>query len=190
MMRDMNRRFLFLVIGLSFLFLSNRGEGQQISLSTNILDYAAFGTINLSGSYSLNRHYSIFLEGLYNPFEFGGAENRKQFKQIALVTGVRYWPWFVNSSWFFSGGVRVTKFSYGGIFTKKSYEGRAFGADFRGGYAWMLGEKVNLEIGLGAFVGGAKYKRYSCVVCGIEEMEKSKIVASPSDVLMAITIVF
>ena len=187
----MRRINLFLIA--VFIWVSgvgNKAQSQQISIGTNMFDYLALGTLNLQMSYSLNKHYSLFLESKYNPFSFGSEENRKQLKQMSIAVGTKYWPWFVNSSWFFSGAIFFGKYNYGGVFTNKSYEGRAFGGNFGGGYAWMLGKRLNLEIGLGAFVGTTHYRRYSCVVCGVEEVEKSKVVVVPSDVQIALSFIF
>lgn len=181
---------LFSVV-LALLLLSvQSSKAQQYSLSTNGFDYIALGTLNAEFGVSAARNYSIHFGFKYNPFHYGKEEKREQLKHISLSAGMRYWPWFVNSGWFFSSAVTYRKYSYGGIFTDKSYEGRAAGVEIGGGYAWMLTKNVNLELGLGAFAGGTKYKRYSCVRCGVEEQEKSKIVVSPSDVLLAITIIF
>ena len=179
-----------LVVELVLIFVSCRLEAQQYSLSTNGFDYIAFGTINVKAGCSPLRNYSFHLGFEYNPFQFGNRDSREQFKHISASLEGRYWPWFVNSGWFFSSALTYCKYSFGGIFTKKSYEGRALGVNLGGGYAWMLSKSVNLELGLGAFVGGTKYKRYSCVKCGVEEQEKNKLVVSPSDVLLAITIIF
>ncbi len=181
---------IFLIISAVLFSRIESLSAQQFSLSTNGLDYLALGTLNMNLGVSVSRNYSIHLDLEYNPFHFGEQEKREQFKHISISAGCRYWPWFVNSGWFFSSALTYCKYSYGGIFTKKSYEGVAYGGEFTGGYAWMLTKRVNLELGLGAFVGGTRYKRYSCVWCGVEEHEKSKFVVSPSDVLLAITIVF
>lgn len=178
---------MILIVALCF---AQKSEAQQYSVSTNVFDYIALGTLNAEFGVSASRNYSIHLGVKYNPFHFGKEEKREQLKHISISAGMRYWPWFINSGWFFSSAVTYCKYSYGGVFTKKSYEGRAAGVEIGGGYAWMLAKNVNLELGLGAFAGGTKYKRYSCVRCGVEEREKTKLVVSPSDVLLALTIIF
>lgn len=164
--------------------------GQNYSISTNLVDYLALGTLNLELSYPISRNYSLNLRGEYNPFSFKSSSSDLRNKHFAISIGGRYWMWHVNSGWFLGSYIAYSKYSISGIFTKKSYEGNAIGATIGGGYAWMLARGVNLELGLGAFVGVTDYTRYSCVRCGVREKDKTKFFVTPADVLIGLNFLF
>ena len=49
---------------------------QKVSLSTNLLDYAALGTMNVDVSYAFSRHWSATAGVRYNPFTFKKKVNK------------------------------------------------------------------------------------------------------------------
>ena len=165
-------------------------SGQNYSISTNAAEWLALGTANIQASVPVSRHYSIQSGAAYNPFTFGNGEKRKYFRRMEFSLGARYWPWFVNSGWFVDGYADWAKFSWGGLFTSKSYEGYAYGVKLRGGYALMLDRGINLEMGGGGFLGFEKYTRYSCTKCGHSEGKKQKFVVSPTALLLGISFIF
>jgi hypothetical protein len=45
-------------------------NAQRFSLSTNLLDYACLGTMNVEGAYSVSRRWSLALGAEYKSFTF------------------------------------------------------------------------------------------------------------------------
>ena len=45
-------------------------QNARFTLSTNVLDWANFGTANLELGVGLSQHFSIHASGRYNPWEF------------------------------------------------------------------------------------------------------------------------
>ena len=90
---------------------------QKVSVSTNVLGYAALGTLNADVSYAFSRHWSIVAGGRYNPFTFraGDPERQFQFRQQSWSLGVRAWPWHIWSGWWFSSKLRYQEYNVGGI---------------------------------------------------------------------------
>ena len=64
---------------------------QFYSARTNLIGLAT-GNINLEGSMTLNRRWSLHLPVQYNPFVF---KDNRQFRNLTVMPGVRYW--FVES---------------------------------------------------------------------------------------------
>lgn len=175
----------------AFLLFACTGlRGQNYSISTNVADWLALGTINVQGSMPVSRHISLRTGAAYNPFTFGSGEKQKYFRRIELSFGARYWPWFVNSGWYLYSYVNWAKYAWGGIFTHKAYEGYAYGAKIGGGYALMLDKGINLEMGMGGFIGMTNYTKYSCPHCGHNEGKKEKFVVAPAGLLLGISFVF
>ena len=144
----------------AFLLFACTGlRGQNYSISTNVADWLALGTINVQGSMPVSRHISLRTGAAYNPFTFGSGEKQKYFRRIELSFGARYWPWFVNSGWYLYSYANWAKYAWGGLFTHKAYEGYAYGAKIGGGYALMLDKGINLEMGMGGIL-----------VSGVEEV--------------------
>ena len=167
-----------------------RGRGQNYSVWVNAAQMLELGTFNIGAGYPVARHFSANAAAAFNPFTYGSGSNRKYFRRMEVFAGARYWPWFVNSGWFVSGYADWAKYSYGGIFTKKAYEGYAYGVKLGGGYALMVQKGFNLEFGLGAFLGALRQTEYSCTKCGTTLGKKEKFAVRPSDLLLGVTIVF
>ena len=47
-----------------------RSSAQDVSLSTNFLEWANFGTVNLEAGISVHKNISLHLGAKYNPWEF------------------------------------------------------------------------------------------------------------------------
>ena len=88
-------RYIFLLC-VCLLCLAGRNAGAQtFSLSTNTLDYAQLGTLNIEAAYGFARHWSVQLGAKYNPFSFETARGRFQARQRLVRAGARWWPWHV-----------------------------------------------------------------------------------------------
>jgi hypothetical protein len=71
----MKRRFLTFIILLTALTFSVQALAQEsrktrVALSTDVVDWANFGTMNLEAGVSVHRHFSIQAGAKFNPWEF------------------------------------------------------------------------------------------------------------------------
>jgi len=142
---------------------------QNISLSTNLLDWANLGTLNLQASCSLNRHLTLNAGARYNNWNFGSPEKGTAFQNRARTAsvGMRYWPWNVYSSWWFGAKARMEEYNRGGLLrNQKTEEGVAGGVGLAAGYSRMLSRHWNLDVGIGFWTGVARYTQYRCPRCG------------------------
>ena len=167
-------------------------HAQQFSLSTNLLDYACLGTMNMDFSCSVSRHCSLTAGVRYNPFTFNSSdvENQFQFRQRSAALGVRLWPWHTMSGWWFAGKIRYQEYNYGGLFSWGTEDGDRYGCSFSAGYTYMLSSNLNLEFGLGAWAGMSFFRRYSCVVCGTTVGHGRKYFLLPDDLMISLVYVF
>ena len=165
---------------------------QKFSLSTNVLDYACLGTMNLDASYSLSRRWSVLAGVRYNPFTFneGNPEEQFQYRQQSYSLGARVWPWHIWSGWWFAGKLRYQEYNEGGIISRKTEEGDRFGAGLYAGYTHMLSAHFNLEFGVGLWGGLASFRQYSCPVCGLTMSSGNKFFLRPDDVMISLVYVF
>ncbi len=185
------RRFILIIAGLLVL-ASAECRAQRFSLSTNFLEWASLGTMNVEGSYSISRRVSLTAGARYNPFTFRRANPERQFqlRQQSYSLGVRMWPWHAGAGWWLAGKGRYQEYNFGGIVGRKTREGDRAGLGLYAGYTHMLSSRLNLEFGLGVWGGLDFYKLYSCQVCGITLDQGRKGFLLPDDVMISLVYVF
>ncbi|MBR6416519.1 MAG: DUF3575 domain-containing protein [Bacteroidales bacterium] len=169
-----------------------RASAQRNSVSTNILGYVNFFTLNMELSRSVSQHVSLEGGVKYNPFAFnmGDDETSMRNKQLSLALGGRYWPWHVYSGWWISPKVKWQMFNTGGIISSKTREGDRVGAGITAGYTYMLNPRFNLEMGVGGWLGKEWYTVYDCPVCG-EILDKGeKFFILPNDIVIGVSYIF
>lgn len=164
---------------------AEQAMGQKWSISTNLLDYADFLTLNAEAGVSVHQHWSVSLKGRYNPFTFSTKWNesgRIQNRNATIAAGARYWPFFVYSGWYYGGRLQWSRYYSGGIFSEASQEGDAFGLGLNIGYSLMLTKHLNIEFGLGLWLGGTLYRRYASTSCGKLTDSGAKAFIAPNDI--------
>lgn len=181
------KKILF-IISLSFMapFLG----AQNLSLSTNLADIAAGGTMNLEAAYGFARHWSVNAGVKYNPFSFGKGQEIMQMKQRSLSAGARWWPWHIFSGWWTGARLQYQEFSEAGLGGPGSTEGDRFGGGISAGYSRMIGRHLNLDFGLGLWTGYSIYSIFECHSCGRRIESGSKAFLLPNEVLIGINYIF
>lgn len=163
---------------------------QELSLSTNVLDYANMGTLNVGAAYGFSRHWSVDAGIKYNPFSWRDGRSERQCRQRSISAGARYWPWYVYSGWWLEGALRYQEYNVGGFESSRTSEGDRYGAALRAGYAYMLNSHFNVEAGLGLWAGRDVYTVYCCPTCG-DVMDKGvKYFVLPSDIILSFSFIF
>lgn len=167
-------------------------QAQKFSLSTNILDYACLGTVNLDASCSVSRRWSLTAGMRYNPFTYmkGDPEEQMQLRQQSYALGARVWPWHTMSGWWFAGKLRYQEYSFGGVWSDETEEGDRGGMGLYAGYTHMLSKHFNIEFGVGFWGGLDVYRRYSCPVCGLLMSTGKRLFVLPDDLMISIAYVF
>lgn len=187
------RREKKLILTLLLTFYTMTLSGQKWSISTNLIDYANFATLNIEGGYSISQHWNITLNSKYNPFIFNekeGPDKQFQNKSLILACGAKFWPFFVYSGFFYGVKLQWQQYNRGGITSADTYQGDAVGVGFNFGYALMLRKNINMEFGVGIWGGHTKYIHYACPKCGRELNRDNKWFIYPNDIQLSISYTF
>ena len=165
-MQIMTKRII--IILLAICAGSAGASAQRFSVSANLLECLDFGTLNAEAAYAVGRHFSVSAGAKFNPWRYGSAgSGYLQNCKRTFNAGMRYWPWNINSGWWFSFKGQWEEYSRSLPVDKgRSEDGDALGAGFSIGYALMLNRHFNIDFGLGAWGGGKKYTVYECPRCG------------------------
>ena len=165
----------------------------QVSVSTDVIDWANFGTINLEAGVSVHQHFSVQAGAKYNPWNFrtGKSDLHLYNHQQTAYLGVRYWPWYVYSGWWVSAQAQYSKYEKTGIWRHALDTGSSLGAGVSLGYTLMLHERLNLEFGAG-FWAGNRYKHvlYCCPDCMDVRESNPMMFVSLNDISVAVMYVF
>lgn len=180
------------LLSIALLVLCPVLHAQKVSVSANILGYAALGTMNVDVSYSVSRRWSVVAGVRYNPFTYrkGDADSQFQMRQQSYSAGVRLWSWHALSGWWFSSKIRYQEYNFGGIISKETREGDRAGLGLYAGYTHMLSRHFNVEFGLGLWTGVDFYRRYSCAVCGMTLDSGCRGFVLPDDLAVSLVYVF
>lgn len=185
------RPSVLLALAISFLLIVSyevTARAQKFSVATNLADYANFGTLNLDVSYALSRNWSVMAGAKYNPFSFQDGEVLN--KQRTFSLGARWWPWHIYSGFWVSSKAQYMEYGSGGIRSRQTQEGDAYGLGFGGGYSYMLGSHWNVEAGLGFWGGYRTYALYDCPRCGTTREQGGRAFIMPNDIILSIAYVF
>ena len=194
----------FGVIGVVFLLMSLQAVlrpagAQEISLATNLADYAQAGTLNAEASYGFDRHWSVNAGFRYNPFRYGSDDNLRLHRQRLFSAGARYWPWHIYSGWWLSAKAQYQEYANTGPEAQllpdlsgggPATEGDRYGIGLGAGYSKMLGPHLNLDFGLGLWGGYSTYVRYSCPSCGRIVASGDKAFFLPSEFILGLNYIF
>ncbi len=189
----MKIRNLFLVFALTLAFLPRNAYAQKASVSFNAGDVLLLGTIGVEANYGFAQKWSVNAGMRYNPWTFnkGDAERQTQLRHQTYSAGLRYWPWYIYSSWFFGLKAQYQEYSFGGFGGKlPTEEGDAYGAGIEFGYSYLVSDHFNMMFGLGAWGGVANYRRYSCPVCGRPLGDGRKLFLWPNELIISFNYVF
>lgn len=140
----------------------------QVVLSTDVVDWAALGTINLEAGVSLHQHFSLQAGAKYNPWDFKTRKLSLPLynHQTTAHVGFRYWPWYVFSGWWIGAQAQYTKYEETGLWRPALDTGSAVGGGLSFGYTLMLHERLNLEFGAGVWAGRRyEHTLYCCPDC-------------------------
>ncbi|MBR5856617.1 MAG: DUF3575 domain-containing protein [Bacteroidales bacterium] len=183
-----SKRILLL---LSSLLIGGAIYAQRLSVATNLVGYANFGTINGEIGLGLSKHFSIYMQGKYNPFTYKeNSPSQFQNRQASVSIGGRYWLWHIWSGWFVMGQAGYSRYNRGGLAASDTFEGDAYGITLGAGYALMLHKHFNIDFGAGLMGGFADYTKYSCPKCGVIEEKGRKIFVAPNNILVQLSYLF
>lgn len=174
---------------LAFLLLSAAlyGKGNNnVAIGSNLMGYLNFATFNGDLGIGISRHWSIHLNGKYNPFNWHTANQYLQNKQLSFACGARYWNWYRFSGWYWGGKVRYCIYNSGGIISPRTEEGDALGGSLEFGYQLLLSRHINMEFGAGIWGGWKKYRHYDAPRCGKLIGQGEKFFIAPDNISISV----
>ena len=176
----------------TIILTSSAASAQKWSLSTNAVDWLVLGTSNIEGGVAVGRHLSLHTGMKINPWTFKGNESERQYqaRQQTYYGGVRIWPWNIYSGWWFETKAQYSEYNIGGIWSKKTEEGDAYGIGLAAGYTLMVHKNLNIDFGVGMWGGMKKYTVYSCPKCGIIDESGRKAFFLPDNIALALVYIF
>lgn len=174
------------------------GDIARWCISTNLVDWAFYGTINGEAQFSIARHFTVAANAKYNNWTFKDdiVTERHRAAQQTYAVGFRYWPWYVYSGWWIGLKGQYQEYSRGGIFkVLEKEEGDAYGAALSGGYSVQVTKWLDVDFGLGFWGGTKNYVTWqldgeSCPACGRRVDSGTKFFLLPNEVYVAVAIIF
>ncbi|MEA5005968.1 MAG: DUF3575 domain-containing protein [Rikenellaceae bacterium] len=133
---------------------------QKYGIGTDILALTC-GTINFDASLMLSKNITLHLPFSWNPVTL---RNNYKIKHLATQPGVRWWFWHGYSELFLGANLISSMFNIAVSNDRK--QGWAVGASLSLGYAWMMTDRINLEIEAGAGPLYTEYDRFAKEACG------------------------
>ena len=134
----------------------------QIMISSNLLSWAALGTLNLRTDYSIGSHWSLTASANWNPWTFGSGSDRQfQARQLSPALGARWWQKHPYKGLYTGAealwsiyNIALPKIDGSPVIDGRSAEGMCAGGAIICGYTIPLGEgRWTLSLG-GSWWGG------------------------------------
>jgi len=150
-----------------FVCAASAVHAQKVSVKTNALYWATYGTPNLAFEFGLGPKLSLDVAGGYNWFAF---KDDKKLKHFLVQPELRYW--FCERY----AGTFLGFHLHGGIFNSNRigpfttlknnrYEGHFYGAGIAIGHQWILSNRWALEAELGLGYARVDYDKFGCDKC-------------------------
>ena len=164
---------------------------QRWAVAVSAADAMHLGTIGLEGAVAVGQHVTVNAGARLNPWTFNeGTREQFQTRHQTYAVGARWWPWNTYSGWWLGGKAQYRQYNNGGILSRETEEGDAYGLGVSGGYAVMLGQHANLDFGLGAWGGRKIYTVYACPTCGRVVEEGRKWCFLPNELTLSFQWIF
>lgn len=144
-------------------------QAQRIAVKTNLVGWAAMGTVNLGVEPALWSQWTLAIDGYYNPFSY---DQGRQTKMWGIQPELRYWFCQKYSGHFIGLHGQYADYDYG--MNKYRYNGSFSGLGLSYGYSLPLATRWRLEFNLGA---GWIRKNYEKT--GLPQWEDKDIVFYP-----------
>lgn len=159
--------------------------------SLNVGNFAYLCTLNAGIQYSIGRNFTAEATVDVNPWTYrkntdGQFENRQQ----TYALGMRYWPWYTYSGWWFGAKGQYQEYNRGGLASLETEEGDAVGLSLAAGYSAHVTKWLDIDFGFGFWGGRTWYTTYACPHCGRIVDGGSKWFALPNQAIVAAMFIF
>lgn len=137
------KKIIFLIL---FSATVTLGQAQKIAVKTNVIEWAALGTINAGAEYAFTDHWALEADVLWNPWTFSKQRSAKAW---AVQAEGRYYLCRKFYGHFF--GLHAQYGNYDCGMWKYNYDGWLFGGGLSYGYTLPVAKqwRVDFNIGFG-----------------------------------------
>jgi len=187
----MNRLYTILLVLIFLITAGNNALAQKWAVALNLGDAVTLGTAGLNCSVATGRHITVNAGVRLNPWTFNrNTPQQFQNRHQTYYAGARYWYWNTYSGWWTGAKAQFQEYNRGGIISRRTEEGFAYGLALNGGYSLMLSRHLNVEFGLGIWGGATDYTEYSCPKCGRVTSSGTKFFLMPDELIISLVCVF
>lgn len=179
----MNRFIKLSAIVLLLMAAASTAKAQVVGIKTNVLYWAAGGTLNLGVEVGVAPKITLDLGGTGNPWVFGKRELNRKIWHWSANGEVRFWHREKFNGGFLGVHVLGGSFDASGIhlplgampgIRHHRLEGGMAGLGVSYGWQWLLGHHWNLEATLGVGYMYVRYNKFGCRTCD-EMIEKNTV---------------
>ncbi len=135
---------LILLIGCCMFFVSTV-SAQKVGVQTNLLGWAAYGTMNGGVEAAIIPNVTLDVDGYYNPFTFNDGKSAKMW---GIQPELRYWLQTKFTGLYV--GAHSLYSSYDCGVSKYRYDGWITGAGLGVGYSYPITDRMRVVAGIGA----------------------------------------
>lgn len=166
----------------------DRNTPPLLAVKTNLVWWAANGTLNIGGEIGLGKRTSLEISGGLNRWGVNGnAESNKKLAHWVVKPEFRYWLCERFNGHFFGLHALYGQYNVGGydvpLFFEKEYryDGYAYGAGVNYGYHLPIAKRWGVEFTAGVGVIRMDYTKYECPKCGSEIEKFGKTYFRPTE---------
>ncbi|MBR2093950.1 MAG: DUF3575 domain-containing protein [Candidatus Methanomethylophilaceae archaeon] len=145
------KKALMCLIAVAAVLLSGATSARaqaEFAVSTNAVEWFVRGGINAGAHLSFSRHWSVDADALYR---FGKKGIFETGRELQAYAGARWWPWSSFSGLYVGSGFKHERWLDEYLLTYK--DRTRTGMSLRLGYAILLHQHFNLEIGAAVWGG-------------------------------------
>lgn len=201
----MRRSFIAFLLCLACLVLPGIRtlRAQDFYVGLNAAQIANLGTVSVTAGYALARHWSVDANVRLNLWQFGKVDESARYEDIVsnvnnsvfnkregAAIGVRYWPWYVLSGFWFGARAQAATYDRGGWVFKERRKGSAFGGCLGAGWSWMVNSHFNLDFGVYGWAGGFKGLVYEDLYHTNRYAEEQGMFATLDEIVISVVYVF
>jgi hypothetical protein len=167
------------------------GTAQDVAIKTNLLGWAAGGTMNAGVEVGTSKKVTLQVVGALNPWTYGHVDPEtnvggKRARLWLVQPEVKYWFCDRFAGHYIGFHALGGQYNFGNLdngikflgsdFSKLSdyrYQGWYIGAGVAYGYDWILAKHWNLEVEIGVGYIYTRFDKFECNGCG-KKVESDK----------------
>lgn len=133
-----------IILALMLIVAAPAVRAQKIAVKTNLLEWAALGTINAGAEYAFTDHWSLEADIAWNPWTFSRQRSAKCW---GVQAEGRYWLCQKFYGHYFGAHAQYGNYDCG--LWKYRYDGYLYGLGISYGYALPIASRWRLDFNLG-----------------------------------------